>query len=134
MPQFHSRPEFFLDRSLAGRVADALRAAGWSVRTHMEVYGGRDEDVEDVEWLELCGREGWIALTKDRRVRYRRYEIAAVRRHRVRAFALASGNLRAVDQAQSFLANGAEIVTACSDPGPFIYAVYADRIERIFPA
>jgi PIN like domain len=83
MPQFRSRPEFFLDRSLAGRVAESLRAASWNVRTHIEVYGGRDEGVEDVEWLELCGREGWIALTKDRRVRYRPFEIAAVRRHRV---------------------------------------------------
>jgi hypothetical protein len=134
MPQFHSRPEFFLDRSLAGRVADALRAAGWNVRTHMEVYGPQDQEVEDVEWLELCGREGWVALTKDRRVRYRRYEIAAVRRHRVRAFALAGGNLRAADQARRFLENEAEIATACGDPGPFIYAVYVNRIERIFPA
>lgn len=133
MPQCRSRPEFFLDRSLAGRVGELLRAASWNVRTHIEVYGGRDEDVEDVEWLELCGREGWIALTKDRRVRYRPFEIAAVRRHRVKAFALASGNLRAVDQAQRFLENGDRILAACGEAGPFIYAVYADRIERIFP-
>jgi len=111
-----------------------LGSAGWSIRTHIEVYGGRDQEVEDVEWLELCGREGWIALTMDRRVRYHSAEIAAIRRHRVKAFALASGNLRAADQAHRFLGNEARITAACADPGPFIYAVFADRIERIFPA
>lgn len=134
MPPFPSRPEFFLDRSLARRVvAGMLRSAGWSIRTHIEVYGGRDQEVEDVEWLELCGREGWIALTMDRRVRYHPAEIAAIRRHRVKAFALASGNLRAADQAHRFLGNEALILVACIDPGPFVYAVHTGRIERIFP-
>jgi hypothetical protein len=128
-----SRPEFFLDRSLGGRdVAAALRRAGWIVRTHHEVYGDRDQEVEDVEWLELCGRQGWPALTMDRRIRYRSAEIAAVRRYRVRLFALTSGNLTAADQAQRFIRNAARIEAACEHPGPFMYAVHADRIVRIF--
>jgi hypothetical protein len=135
MPLSRSRPEFFLDRSVARRVvAAALREAGWSVRTHIEVYGDRDEAVEDVEWLELCGTEGWAVLTMDRRLRYRPSEIAAIRRHRVRGFALASGNLQALDQARRLLANEAEIFDLCDDPGPFVYAVYADGVERIFPS
>jgi hypothetical protein len=65
-----SPPEFFVDRSLARRdVAAALRLAGWTVRTHIEVFGARDEVVEDVEWLERCGHQGWIVLTMDRRIR-----------------------------------------------------------------
>lgn len=84
-----SRPEFFLDRSLGGRaLGQALRAAEWDVHTHREIYGERDEEIPDVEWLERCGREGWIVLTMDRRIRYRRTEIAAIRRFRVKAFAL----------------------------------------------
>jgi hypothetical protein len=131
---FPSRPEFFLDRSLGGRdVADALRRAGWIVRTHVEIYGDRDQDVEDVEWLELCGRQGWPALTMDRRVRYRPVEIAAVRRYRVQAFALTSGNLIAAEQAQRFIRNRPRIEAACAQAGPFLYAVHADRIVRIFP-
>lgn len=134
MPQSRSLPEFFLDRSLARRVvATALRHAGWNIRTHIEVYGARDQEVEDVEWLERCGSESWVALTKDSRIRYRPAEIATIRRHRVRAFALVGGNLEAPGQAARFLANGAGIVAASVEPGPFIYAVYADGIERIFP-
>jgi hypothetical protein len=101
MPPFPSLPEFFLDRSLARRVVAALlRDAGWTVRTHIEVFGDRDQVVKDVEWLELCGQQGWIVLTMDRRIRYHRDEVAAIRRHAVRAFVLASGNLVARDQAR----------------------------------
>jgi hypothetical protein len=53
------QPELFVDRSLGRhRVAEVLRKAGWTLRTHHEVYGGRDEEVPDVELLQLCGREG----------------------------------------------------------------------------
>ena len=56
MPRSRSLPEFFIDRSLARRdVAEALRDAGWVVRTHIEVFGGRDQETTDVEWLELSG-------------------------------------------------------------------------------
>ena len=104
VPQSLSPPEFFLDRSLGGHdpVAAALRAGGWIVRTHIEVFGNRDEQVEDVEWLALCGQMGWSAITMDRRVRYRPTEIAAVRRHRVRLFALTSGDLTAASKQTVF--------------------------------
>lgn len=134
MPQTSSRPEFFIDRSLARRdLAGALRRSGWSVRTHLEVYGDRDQAVTDLEWLELCGRRDWAVLTMDRRIRYHRAEIAAIRRHRVKAFALTSGNLTAAGQAERFVANAERIEAACAEPGPFVYAVHADRIVRIYP-
>ena len=28
------------------------------MRTYFEVFGARDEDVSDAEWLEYCGSEG----------------------------------------------------------------------------
>ena len=134
MPPSPSRPEFFLDRSLARRVvAEELRTAGWNLRTHIEVYGERDQEVPDVEWLELCGRSGWAVLTKDARIRRRRAEVTAIRRHSVKAFVLAGGNLRAIDQARRFDANRASIEAACVDRGPFVYAVRASAIVRIFP-
>lgn len=126
--------EFFLDRSLGRHhVAQALRSAGWTLRTHHEVYGDRDEEVPDVEWLELCGREGLPVLTKDRRLRYRPSEIDAIRRFGVRAFVLTGGSLRAAEQAARFDRSRQRIEEACAAPGPLIYAVYADRIVRIFP-
>lgn len=130
-----SPPEFFVDRSLGRRdVPNGLRAAGWILRTHAEVYGARDEQVADVEWLELCGREGWPVLTKDRRLRYRPAEIAAIRRFGVQAFALTSASLTGAEQAQRLIFNAGRIETACADAGPFVYAVHATRIVRVFPA
>jgi hypothetical protein len=91
------QPEFFVDRSL-GRIVvpRGLRGAGWIVRTHFEVFGTRDETVPDAEWLEMCGRANLPVLSKDRRLRYRPEEIAAIRRHGVKAFVLTRGSLRAI--------------------------------------
>jgi hypothetical protein len=133
----HSRPplEFFVDRSLGRhQVAQALRSAGWTLRTHHEVYGDRDEEVPDAEWLEFCGRERLPVLTKDRRLRYRPAEIHAIRRFGVRAFVLTAGSLRATEQAARFNRSRYRIEEASAAAGPFVYAVHADRIVRIFPA
>ncbi len=127
--------EFFVDRSLGRhRVPQALRDAGWTLRTHHEVYGERDEEVADVEWLEFCGREDLPVLTKDRRIRYRPAEIDAVRRFSVRAFAVTGGSLRATEQAARVNRSRQRIEEACADAGPFVYAVHADRVVRVFPA
>lgn len=134
MPSIPSRPEFFIDRSLARHdVAEGLRAAGFTVRTHLEVYGDRDESVADEEWLERCGRAGWVVLTMDKRIRWRRAEVAAIRRHGVKAFALTSGNLSAPDQARRFIDNLDRIEASCAEPGTFVFAVRATGIERLFP-
>jgi len=126
--------EFFVDRSLGRRlVPTALRKAGWKLRTHHEVYGERDEEVPDVEWLAMCGRENLPVLTKDRRLRYRPAEIETIRRFEVLTFVLTGGSLRAEDQAARFDHSRARIETACAHRGPAVYAVYKDRIARLFP-
>jgi hypothetical protein len=96
-------------------------------------FGARDEDVLDVEWLELCGRENIPVLSKDRRLRYRPAEIEAIRQFGVRAFVLRAGSLTADEQAARFDHSRARIVEASRDTGPALYAVHADRITRIFP-
>ena len=72
VPPSPPQPEFFVDRSLGrGDVPDGLRVAGLSLRRMVDVYGVREEQVRDVEWLERAGREGWVVLTKDKRIRRR---------------------------------------------------------------
>ena len=126
--------EFFLDRSLGRhQVAAALRESGWRVRTHHEVYRERDEDVSDAEWLEYCGGQRLPVLTKDRRIRYRPAEIAAIERHAVQVFVLTGGSLQADEQAARFDHRRARIDLECEQPGPFVFAVQANRIVRVFP-
>jgi hypothetical protein len=97
------------------------------------LFEGRDEEVSDVEWLERCGRDRLVVLTKDKRLRHRRTEIAAVRRFRVKAFVLTAGSLRATEQAQRFLSLADAIDAACVADGPFVYSVQTNRIMRVFP-
>ena len=124
-----SLPEFFIDRSLGRHdVATRLRAAGWLVTTHHEVYGSRDESVPDTEWLEHCGTEGLVVLTKDRRLRYRPAEAEAIRRYGVKAFVLTRGNLTADQQARRLLDNATRISEACAGDGPFLFVVHATRL------
>jgi hypothetical protein len=111
-----------------------LRDAGWSIRTHADVFGSRDESVADVEWLELCGREDLVVLSSDRRIRWRPAEIAAIRRFGVKAFVLTGGAVTAEGQAGRLLRNADAIAAACQADGPFVYSVQPARIMRLFPS
>ncbi len=126
-------PDLFLDRSLGRRQVPALlRGAGLRLHTLAEVYGiPADEAVADTEWLELAGQRGWPVLMKDERIRYRPSERAAVVSHRVQAFCLTGGNLRAAAMADQFLTVIADLAQACLSPGPFLYAVSARGLRRL---
>ena len=110
-----------------------MRAAGWIVRSHHDVYGERDESVTDVEWIEYCGQEGLPVLSKDKRLRYRPAEIDAIRRFRVCAFTLVRGDLRAEEQIERFLTNGEAIASQAVRLGPAVFAVHARRIQQLLP-
>jgi len=135
VPDTSTPLEFFLDRNL-GRVAvpTALRDRGLIVHTLADVFGQREQSVPDEEWLEAAGASRWVVLTKDKRIRYRPVELAAVRRHAVRMFCLTRGDLTAAEQADRFLRNLESIERAASRAGPFIYAVHLRRVVEVWPA
>lgn len=125
--------EFYVDLSLGRIVAETLREHGLDVRAEIEVFGSRPQGVPDVEWLERAGREGWIVLSKDKRLRHDRDQQAMMIEHDVKAFVLTSGNLKASEQAARFLANVQRIERAALSETVCIYAVHARRIERLWP-
>ena len=98
------RPEsfvFFLDRCLGRHVvADALKAAGAHVEVHADFLS---DDAPDDEWLQWAGRKGWLVLTKDKRIRYRKAEFAAVEQTEVRLFVLTAGQITAVEMGDIFV-------------------------------
>jgi hypothetical protein len=127
-------PDLFLDRSLGRiKVPQLLRDAGLRLVTLAEHYGvPADETVADEDWLQLAGTSGWAVFMKDTRIRYNPAERGAVLRHSVQCFCLTSQSLASSEMAQRFLDNLGAIASACGhDPGPFIYAVHSNRIERI---
>lgn len=134
MPSSAEPPEIYVDRSLGQtHVPEALLELGLIVHTEISVFGRVQEGVPDSAWLARAGAEGWVAFTKDKRIRYRGAERAALIDGGVRAFALAGGNLSGSAQAARFVSNMEAILRACDEPGPFIYSVHADRIMRVFP-
>lgn len=75
----------FIDRSIPRSVADGLK------RTRDDVIWLEDRfapDAPDSEWLAVAGREGWLVITRDKRIRYRPAEKEAIREHGVGCFVL----------------------------------------------
>lgn len=128
-----SGPLFFVDRSLGRlRLPRLLRASGWSLVTMSEHYGEQaGQTVGDTDWLRLAGENGWPALAKDERIRYRPAERAAIVHHGVRAFYLTSGNLTAEQMAEAYIVNQAAIWSSCEDEGPGLFAVTQSAIREI---
>ena len=80
-----SPPEFFIDRSLGCHIVpDALRAAGATVHTMADIYGERmGQGLSDEEWLRDAGRQGWVVLMKDAKVRHRPAQRLAIETYAV---------------------------------------------------
>lgn len=70
---------------------------------------------------------------KDKRIRYRRAEIDAVIQYQARCFVITKGDLSSGEMASRLLTVGQAIFDAASQPGPYIYAVQSDRIDRLYP-
>ncbi|MBX3303422.1 MAG: hypothetical protein KF693_14505 [Nitrospira sp.] len=94
-------PVFFLDRSLGKiRIATALRQAGAIVHIHDDYF---PPNAKDEDWLARVGRNGWIVLTKDHRIRYRNLEREALMNAGVAAFILTEGDLQGDEMAEIFV-------------------------------
>ena len=94
------RPTIFLDRCLGtDDVAKALRACGVTVEVHDDHF---KQDALDYHWLPVIARRGWVALTKDRRIKSRALERKTVIRERVAYFVLRGQNLKGAQMADAF--------------------------------
>lgn len=57
----------------------------------------------DVEWLTVVGQNGWIAITKDQRLRFRPLEKAALIAAGLRTFVFTSGNMSGAEVADAIV-------------------------------
>jgi predicted nuclease of predicted toxin-antitoxin system len=97
----HEKLVLFVDRSLGKQIiASALRKAGYSVEVHDDHF---PPDAPDNLWLSDVSRRGWVVLTKDKRIRYRASELAAVSATRARVFTLTAGSIQAREMADIFI-------------------------------
>ena len=91
------------------------------------------EDAPDDEWLNWVGKNGWLALTKDKRIRYRRTEFAAVAQVNVRLFVLTTGNITAAEMGESFVkALGKTKRIAKNHDAPFVAGVTTGGVVSLY--
>ena len=124
---------FFLDRQLGRhKMAGILRAAGLKVEVHDDHL---PQNVTDPEWLTLAGKNGWIVVTRDERIRYRVAEKQAIRRAKVRAFVIvAHGDLRIEEIAQILLKALSKVESiAVQEKPPFIAKIWRDGNVAVIP-
>jgi len=112
----------FLDESLdSGSVATALRAAGAQVERLTDHFA---KGTADEVWLEQAGKEGWIVLTRDKRIRYRKLERIALKMAGVRAFVFTGGNVTVLETGQILVRALPRIRAICGKvAGPFVYHI-----------
>jgi hypothetical protein len=114
-------PVFFTDRDLGKRFPDILAAAGLCVERHHDLF---PPDCPDEVWLEYVGKNSRVAITHDRRIRYKPNELAAVMRHRV-GLLVVVGKLKFAILAHHFVATMPRIVSFLEQhEPPFIAKVY----------
>lgn len=77
------KPTFFTDRDLGKSFPSILRQAGLAIVTHGELFADNEADVT---WLNRVGAQGWFAISRDKRIRYRPNEVRAVTEARVGLF------------------------------------------------
>jgi len=99
-------PTFFVDRSLGAKVVpSSLRSVGEKVEVHDDHFS---QTAEDVVWIAKCGKKGWIALTRDTKIRAREIERKAVKSSGVYMFILVSKGLSGKDMKASQVAISAK--------------------------
>ena len=122
---------YFTDRDLGKQFGAILKAGGLTVERHIDHFAS---DTPDDVWLAEVGRHGWIALTHDKRIRYKPNERDAVMRHRVGLLVIV-GAAPFADLAHAFLATLPSIEHFLENQKPpFIAKVYrpspSDKAQR----
>lgn len=126
-----AQPEFFFDRSLGKITATRLRAAGFTVHLIAEFYADDAATIPDERWISEGCRRGWVLLTKDKRIRYRAEELAALEGH---LFCLSHGNASISVMTDTLLAALPRIQRAARHAEAGFWHVYANgTIKRMWP-
>lgn len=119
---------FFTDRDLGLRFPEILANSGLRVERHRDLF---PPDCVDEVWLERIGKEGWIAVSHDTRIRYKPNELAAVIKHRVRLLVVI-GKAPFPELARHFVATMPRIAAFVEQhTTPWIGKVYRPSLSEI---
>jgi hypothetical protein len=119
-------PVYFADRDLGRRFPEALAAAGIRVERHDSHF---DVDTPDEAWIREVAARGWVAITRDARIRYSPLALAVLMDSGARLFVLV-GRLTTEEAVATFLRFRDRIAShATRDTGPFIAKIRRDGVH-----
>jgi hypothetical protein len=106
-----------------------------------KVKGGRmraacpisDAAMRDDVWIPETARQGWLIITRDRRIQEHRAEIEAVRVSGARMVTLAGTEaINTFNQLEALMCNWRQILRLLDQPGPLIHIATRTKL-REFP-
>ena len=112
----------FLDRNLGKHIiAEKLRSVGMKVEVHDDHL---PPDAPDEDWLALVGKKGWVALTKDKNIRYRIAEIDSIQRHSARVIVIRARDAMGSDIAEPLVKGRSRITRfVAKTTAPFVAGI-----------
>ena len=117
---------YFTDRDLGRKLPETLKAAGLAVVTHDDQFGPL---TPDDEWLANVGAKGWLAISRDARIRYSPLALRVLMQTGARLFVLV-GNLTTAEGADLIISKRKQIESlAANEPGAFIAKVRRDGVH-----
>ena len=111
-------------------IADLLRSEGIKVEVH---DGLLPPDAPDEEWIALVGRKGWVAVTRDKNIRYRAVEINAIKKHAARVVVIRMKNATGPQMAELLVKERHRIARfVAKTKAPFIAGIPRSSTVRAY--
>lgn len=81
---------FYFDRCFGKRLPQALKRVRppFVTEWHHSSKNRFNQTMRDDDWLEICGKRGWVAFSHDRKFHSIEVEAEAIKQHAVMAFTL----------------------------------------------
>jgi hypothetical protein len=86
----------------------------------------------DRNWIPIVASQGWLIITRDRRIQDHRLEVASVLEHSARMVALSSAEAGTKwAQLEVVMSRWREIEALLEQPGPFIYTATRSQLAEV---
>jgi hypothetical protein len=126
---------FYFDRNFGNRLPEALARIQppFLVEYHHSKKNNFPKELRDDQWLEICGKRGWIACSHDRKFHDIAVEAMAIKQHNVGAFYLPGASDPSWYKLCYLIKAYPKIDKAIKETRkPFIYRLHPSlRLERI---
>lgn len=121
----------FIERNLGKHiVAQILQNVGEQVEVHDDHL---PQDAADEEWIQLVGEKGWLAVTKDKNIRYRQSELEAIKKYKARIFVIRAKNVTADDIGNILLKASRRMKKfSARTKAPFVAAIHGDGSLKLY--